>query len=72
MALIDSEKNKNYSNKINKNVKVAKDYTIKIDPMEFKLLYDASKEEGDYLKYKKRIYKDLYNYKRRKNIKLVK
>ena len=71
MALIDSEKNKNYSNKINENVKVAKNYTIKIDPTEFKILHDAAKEK-DFLKYKKRIYKDHYDYKRQKNIKLVK
>ena len=53
------------------NKKVAE--TIKIDPMEFKIMKEAQEESGgDYKKYKDLFYKKYYKYKRRKNIKLIK
>ena len=70
--------NKKYSNEHPKgkkpteeeNIKVAKKdkFTIKIDPMEFKIMDEAAKEAGgDFQKYKK-----FYDYKRSKDIKIVK
>ena len=75
--------NKKYSNEHPKgkkpteeeNIKVAKKdkFTIKIDPMEVKIMDEAEKEAGgDFQKYKKLFYKKFYDYKRSKDIKIVK
>ena len=70
---------KNYTNEHPKykknnqdnNIKVAE--TIKIDPIEFKLMKEARDEsKGDYNKYRKIYYKKYYDYKRSKNIKVIK
>jgi len=72
---------KNYTNEHPKykknnqdnNIKVAEKLTINIDPMEFKLMKEAQEEsKGDYNKYRKIYYKKYYNYKRSKNIKVIK
>ena len=72
---------KNYTNEHPKykknnqdnNIKVAEKLTINIDPMEFKLMKEAQEEsKGDYNKYRKIYYKKYYDYKRSKNIKVIK
>tara|TARA_Y100001963_G_C6433025_1_gene287936 strand:+ start:254 stop:481 length:228 start_codon:yes stop_codon:yes gene_type:complete len=73
---------KNYTNEHPKykknnqdtNTKLAKKIkTIKIDPMEFKLMKEAQEESGgDWRNYRKIFYKKWYDYKRNKNIKVIK
>ena len=81
--MLTDKNNKNYSNEHPKgkkpteeeNIKLAKKskLTIKIDPMEFKIMDEAAKEAGgDFQKYKKLFYKKFYDYKRSKDIKIVK
>ena len=81
--MLSDKNNKNYSNqhpkgkkpKKKENIKIAKKskLTIKIDPMEFKLMDEAAKEAGgDFQKYQKLFYKKFYDYKRSRDIKIVK